>query len=119
MALDGGKIECAAILDGDGSEPLQHLRGKEWDFWFEASGKIRWLHPQNHTMFAKAETTEPGKVGCQATTYSRRAFRIDALPSGSHVCVLTGQGRYAELTILDTVANSSNKPSQLTYVLWE
>ncbi len=45
--------------------PRVILVEKEWDFWFEANGKVHFLNPQNHTMFAKAGTTVAGTAGCQ------------------------------------------------------
>lgn len=118
VALDRAKVACIVTLDGDGTEPKQHPGGKEWDFWFEASGKIRSLNPQNQTMFANAGTTELGKVGCRAAAYKRGRLRIDTLPPASHVCVRSGQGRYAELT-LGNSTNSPDEPLPLTYILWE
>jgi hypothetical protein len=118
VALDGGKVECIVTLDGDGSEPKQHPGGKNWDFWFEESGKTLFLNSQNKTRFANAGTTEAGKAGCQAAEYRRGRFRIDKLPSGSHVCVLTGHRRYAELT-LERTSKPARGPLPVAYVLWE
>jgi hypothetical protein len=117
VSLERGEVVCIVILDGDGTEPKQHPGGKDFDFWFEASGKVRSLHPQNRTMFANAGTTQAGRAGCQAGAYKSGGLRIDTLPLGSHLCVLTGHGRYAELT-LESTANSPDEPLQVIYILW-
>jgi hypothetical protein len=101
VALEGGKIECVVTLDGDGREPKQHPGGKEWDFWFEEVGRVRFLHSQNRTKFALA-----GRAGCEAATYKLNRVRIDGWPLGSHVCVLTALGRYAELTFANATSFS-------------
>lgn len=118
VALDGGKVECVVTLDGDRTEPKQHPGGKGWDFWFEVSGKALFLHSQNRTLFANAGTADNGKSSCQAAAYKRDRFRIDTLPPGFHVCILTGQRRYAALTLVST-AKPQSEPLQLTYILWE
>jgi hypothetical protein len=118
VALDGGRVECLVTLDGDGTEPKVHPGGKEWDFWFEESGKALFLNPQNRTKFANAGTTEAGKAGCQTAVYKGGRFRIDRLPAGSHVCVLTGHRRYAELT-LDSTSMPASGPLPVAYFLWE
>ena len=115
--LAGGQVACVVTLDGDGTEPKQHPDGKEWDFWFEVSGRTRSLNPQNRAMFANVGTTVAGKAGCQGASYKRGRFRLDTLPPGSHVCVLTGQGQHAELTFEGTT-NSPSEPLSFTYVLW-
>ena len=117
-ALDGGKVECVVTVDGDGTEPSQHPSGNDWDFWFEASARAIFLIPQNRTMFAKAGAAEVTKGGCEAALYKRDRCRIDILPPGSHVCVLTGRGRYAELT-LENIAKGSHGPVLVAYTLWE
>ena len=103
---------------GDGTEPKQHPDGKNWDFWFEESGKALFLNSQNRTMFANAGTTEAGKPGCRAAEYKRGRFRIDKLPSGAHVCVVTGHRRYAEL-MLESTRKLASGPLLVSYVLWE
>jgi hypothetical protein len=118
VVLNGGYVECLVTLDGDGTEPKEHPGGKKWDFWFEESGKAIFLNSQNRTMFANAGATEPGKAGCQAAVYKRGRFRIDKLPTGSHVCVLTGRRQYAELT-LESTSKPARVPLPIAYVLWE
>jgi hypothetical protein len=118
VALDTGKVECALTFDGDGTEPLQHPRGKGWDFWYEASGKARLLRPQNRTIFASAPATTIEKAGCQTAPYKRGPLRIDRLPVGSQVCVRDRLGRYAELT-MEKPANSAIEPLKLASVLWQ
>ncbi len=115
VALDGGKVEGIVVLDGDGREPPQHPRGKDWDFWFDASSLGLFLNPQNRAMFATVGTSEAGKSGCQAAAYKRNRLRIDKLPAGSHICVLTSHLKYAELTIV----NSAKAPLEFAYTLWE
>ncbi len=118
VALDRGDVQCVVTLDGNGNEPRQHPNGKDLDFWFEVSEKALYFNPQNRTMFANVGTTEARKTGCQAAAYKRNRFRIDTLPPGSHVCVLTGHQRYAELT-LGSPAASPSKPLPFAYILWE
>ena len=118
VALDGSKVDCIVTVDGDGTEPT-HPGGKNWDFWFEASGKALFLNPQNRTMFANSGASEAGKAGCKAAVYKRGRLRIDTLPSGSHVCVLTGHRRYAELTLeLEGTTRPQSGPLQVNYILW-
>ena len=117
VALNRGKVACVVILDGDGTEPKQHPGGNEWDFWFEVSGKMRYLNPQNQTMFANAGTSEVRKVGCQKAAYKPGRLRIDTLPAGFHVCARSGQGQYG-LT-LGNGTNLPDEPLSLTYILWE
>jgi hypothetical protein len=118
VALDGGKKQCYLTVDGDGTEPRVHSSGREWDFWFEVSGKIRSLDPLNRAAFAKAGRAEIGKTGCQSAMYKRGPLRVDTLPPGSHVCIRTVGGRYAEI-ILESAPNSQDQPLRFTYVLWD
>ena len=119
VALDGGRVECVVTLDGDGTEPKQHPGGKKWDFWFEESGNALFLTSQNRTMFANAGTAEAGKAGCESAAYKRGRFRIDKLPSGSHVCVLTGHRRHAELMLESTSKPCEGPPLPIAYVFWK
>ena len=118
VAIDGGRVQCAATLDGDGAERRQHLTGKDWDFWLQASGKALYLNPQNQTMFADARKAEPGKPDCYAAPYKHGRYRVDTLPLGSRVCVLTGSRRHAEL-ILESTGTPPAGPLSFAYVLWE
>lgn len=117
IALDGAKKECWVTLDGDGTQPKAHSSGKEWDFWFDVSGKTRVLHPLNRVAFAKVGATEVGKAGCEAAIYKRGPFPVGKLSSGSHICVHTGDGRYAEITI-ESEPDSKGQNLRFAYVLW-
>jgi hypothetical protein len=124
VALKGGKIECMVILDSDGTEPKPHPTGKEWDFWFEQIGKLRTLVPQNGTRFAKPAPVEFGKAGCQASAFKSGRLRVDQLPAGSHICVRSASGNYAELIlnaelIRDASPRASNDELRFSYILWD
>lgn len=69
VALAVGKVLCTVTLDGDGTEPKTHPSGKDWDLWFEVSGKALYINPQNRTAFSDVVMHEPGKLGCQTATY--------------------------------------------------
>jgi hypothetical protein len=112
------------VLDGDGTEPKAHPAGREWDFWFETAGKIRELVAQNRTMFAKATALEVGRLGCKASAYKSNRVRVDQLPAGSHVCVRTSSGHYAELLLnadllRDTGPGASSDDLRFSYILWD
>ena len=123
VALDSGEVDCVVMLDGDG-EPKQHPTGRKWHFWFEEVGKMRTLVPQNGTRFAKPAPVEFGKAGCQAATFKSGRLRVDQLPAGSHVCVQTRSGRYAEL-ILNVprvqVGRRGSSPNdlQISYIFFD
>jgi hypothetical protein len=117
-ALGSGKVECVVTLDGDGSEPKQHPSGKEWDLWLNMIGKSRFLVPQNGARFAVVGVSEIGKAACQAADYKRGRLRLDLLFVGARVCVLTGHGRYADLTV-ESSGRTKMDSSRFSYVLWE
>jgi hypothetical protein len=54
--------------------------------------------------FSLNPSTVTDRHGCTNAPYLPGNIRIDSLPPGSRVCVLTRRGRYAELRLRDTIA---------------
>ena len=112
VALDEGTVQCVVPVANEDADSKQHPVGKNWDFWLQVSGKGVFLNPLNRTMFAKVT----GEASCHGAMYKRDRFRIDA--AGARVCVLTGQRKYAELT-LESPAKSPGEPLVFSYLLRE
>jgi hypothetical protein len=113
--LDLGQSECMVILDGDGTESPGYPPNKKADFRVELDGAQIYFRPVHG-----AEISRCGGAGLNAATgakYARRRLRVDDLPSGSHICIRTNEGRYGQLTI-----NKLTKPPldsiELTYLVW-
>jgi hypothetical protein len=113
--LDLGQSECMVILDGDGTESPGYPPSKKADFRVELDGAQIYFRPVHG-----AEASRCGGAGLNAATgakYARRRLRVDDLPSGSHICIRTNEGRYGQLTI-----NKLTKPPldsiELTYLIW-
>jgi hypothetical protein len=113
--LDLGQSECMVILDGDGTESPGYPPNKKADFRVELDGAQMYFRPVHG-----AEISRCGGTGLNTATgakYARRRLRVDDLPSGSHICIRTNEGRYGQLTI-----NKLTKPPldsiELTYLVW-
>ncbi len=105
-------------VDGDEDrfrEPPMSFKGS--DFWYEYGYKFQTLHPQHGARLAKGGGAEAGFVGCSKATYAKKAIRIDDLPVGSHVCVRTSDGRYAEMRIEGF--DRKGKSFTFSYTTWK
>jgi len=116
--VDAGALACIVTLDGSPTDPPQHPRESQYDFWLQPAGKALYLTPLNGTLLTKGDVTEPGFQGCEAASYSKGRVRIDGLPPHSTICIHTGIGRYAEL-ILEKTAKPGADRLSLRYVTWE
>jgi hypothetical protein len=116
--LDEGRADCMITLDGDGTEPPPHPRGKGYDLWYQPAGRARYLTPQNGALLAPGGPTEAGRSGCDRATYAKSKIRIDLLPQGTHICVRTSEGRLAEFRLNPSVDNKKSVVS-ITYITWE
>jgi hypothetical protein len=116
--LDEGTAQCTITLDGDGTQPPTHPRGKGYDFWYQPAGKARYLVPQNGALLSTGGQTEAGSSGCAAATYVKGRIRIDGLPPGTHICVRTSTGRLAEFLLNGSVDPKKGVVS-ITYITWE
>jgi hypothetical protein len=113
--LDLGESECMAILDGDGTGSPGYPPNKKADFRVELDGSQIYFRPVHG-----AEISRCGGMGLNAAAgavYGRRRLRIDDLPSSSHICVRTNEGRYGQLTI-GKVAKPAFHNVELTYEVW-
>jgi hypothetical protein len=116
--LDEGTAQCTITLDGDGTEPPTHPRGKGYDFWYQPAGRARHLVPQNRALLSTGGPTEAGRSGCASATYAKGRIRIDGLPPGTHICVRTSAGRLAEFRLNPSVDPKRGVVS-ITYITWE
>ena len=85
VALDGGHSQCVVALTNEDRDLPQYPKGKNWDFWYQATPKALYLTPLNRTMFAKGQAEEAGRAGCRAAVYKRNRVRLDTLEPGSHM----------------------------------
>lgn len=102
-ALDVDRGGVAVIIDerNDPSTLVQISSFKGSDFWFENSGKRRYFHPQHGAQFAvrvQGKTERSCGPGSQLT-YSKARMRIDDIPLGSPICILTDVGCRGEIRI--------------------
>lgn len=116
VVLDGGRVECVVKVENDDVDPKQYPAEKHFDFWFQASNKGLFLNPMNRTMFAKAKGD--GEPGCHGVIYKRDRIRIETSGPGAHVCVLTRERKYGELT-LEGPPKSPDDPWVFSYAFGE
>jgi hypothetical protein len=115
--LDVGASVCNVIVDGDGTEPPTHPRGKAYDLWLQRNGKALYFVPQNGAVLAIGDLKEAGFQGCGVAQYAKGKIRIDDLPRGTHICVRTNEGRYAEMRLED--ADLRRGRVVVKYITWE
>lgn len=115
--LDKGARDCMVTLDGDGTDPRIHPHGKAYDFWLQRNGKALHLIPQHGAALAIGDLKEAGFQGCALAQYAKGKIRIDDLPRGTHICVRTNEGRYAEMRLEESGLRSDRVA--VTYVTWE
>ncbi|HEV3219978.1 MAG TPA: hypothetical protein VGZ48_09415 [Candidatus Acidoferrales bacterium] len=87
------------------------------DFWYGWDGKAERLHPQHGAQLARGGTAEAGYLGCSKAIYAKGVIRIDDLPVGSHICVHTNEGRYAEMRIESF--DRKKKTISFTFTTWK
>ena len=87
--IDEGTSDCIVTVDGDGTEPRVHPRGKAYDFWLQRNGRAVYLIPQNGAALAIGDLKEAGFQGCALGQYAKGRIRIDDLARGTHICVRT------------------------------
>lgn len=116
--LDEGRADCMITLDGDGTEPPTHPRGKGYDFWYQPAGRARYLVAQNGALLAPGGPTEAGRSGCADATYAKSRIRVDRLPPGTHICVRTSAGRFAEFRLNPSI-DAKKCVVSITYITWE
>lgn len=115
--IDEGKSFCTIDLDGRGKIPP--IRDAESDFWVKIGGKGEVeIAPRNGVTLALNPSSEWSRAGCAAATYSSEEVRIDGLPSGSRVCILTNRGRYAQVVFPDLIPLRAANV-KLTFVTWQ
>jgi len=115
--LDEGASVCWVTVDGDGTEPRIHARGKAYDFWLQRGGKALFLVPQNGAVLAIGNLKEAGLQGCATAQYGKGKTRVDDLPRGTYICVRTNEGRYAEMRLED--AGRVRDGVVVSYITWE
>ncbi len=99
--LDAANWECEVILDGDGRESPGYPGIKGDDFRVVPDGVQFYLQPRHKAQIGQSGTE--GLAGCTSAKYATRRFRVDNLPVGTHICMVTNEGRFAELTIKEHV----------------
>jgi|SRR5580704_1969242 hypothetical protein len=101
-AVDVDHGSFVVINDSNDPSTLTYIESFEGsDFWFENSGKRRYFHPQHGAQFA-LRTTSKTDMSCgpgASLTYSKAQIRIDDIPFGSPICILTDEGRRGEIRI--------------------
>ena len=102
--LDKGASDCIVTVDGDGTEPRIHPRGKAYDFWLQRNGKALYLIPQNGAALTIGDLKEVGFQGCGVAHYAKGSVR-------------TNEGRYAEMKLED--AGPKSDGVAVTYITWE
>lgn len=116
--LDAGECACVVTVDGDGTEPPGHPSGKNDDFRLEPSGSRLYVQPRHRTLLAKPTPSPSELTGCTAAQYANARIRVDGLSKGSSICVRTNEGRYAEITVDQTIVSRADHIS-LSYRTWE
>ena len=72
------------------------------DIWFEAETETaRYLTPWRSAKLAVFGSTAPGPDGCLALPLSSTRIDMQDLSAGTFVCVLTNEGRFSEVEIID------------------
>jgi len=120
--LDAAYWECRVILDGDGRESPGYPGIKGDDFRVVPDGAQLYLQPRQRAQIGQSATQ--GLAGCASAAYATRRLRVDNLPVGARVCILTNEGRLAELTIKEQVRikQKAAPPAQAIifgYTVWD
>lgn len=96
VEMNGGYL----YVDFDDDSPVHpHASFKGSDFWFEVRGKKRFFNPQHGAMLALGSDSKTGYEGCSEAKYAKGRFRIDTLPMDASICVLSDEGRFAQVQI--------------------
>ncbi len=91
--------------------------GQGADIWFHAlTEKERYLEPMNGATIAKV--AQAGAESCTAATLSSSRIKIDDLPEGSYVCVLTDEGRRSQFRV-NVPAGLSPGVLGIGYITWD
>ena len=115
--IDEGKSTCTTGPDGRGA--IAPMRDPDSDFWLRAGANGEtYLVPLNGTGLALNPRTVWSKSGCIAAVYSTKAVRIDGLPIGSRVCILTNRDRYAQVAFFDVVKSRANR-IRMAFITWQ
>jgi hypothetical protein len=109
--LDAGKDMCWIDLPPQRDE-------KTHDFWFQWDGKRQYFNPRNGAVLAMAGRRAVDLAGCRGAHYRTGRLRVDGLPVGSHICVRTSEGRYADVRF-ETPVNTEPHEMTISFVTWE
>ena len=113
---DASQPECIVMVDGDGTEPLGYPNDKGSDLRVEERQNRIYFRPVHGAMFAAPH--DSGRSACEAAHYSERLMRVDDMPSGSHICIRTKEGRYGQMTI-ETMSGPPTNTVEVNYSVWD
>jgi len=89
------------------------------DLWFEAlTATRRYLVPMNGAMLALMPDGKFGFAECSAANFSLEKIDLERLSSGTHLCILTNESRYADIAIIEA-AGPSPGLLKMTFTTWD
>jgi len=116
--VDGTVIVMIVETEPDGA--LRTVSGKKGaDFWYERNGKKRFFYPLNGAQFAdwSASTTEEACANGLGLNYSTRRMRVDGIPFGAPICLITHKGLRGVLRLTEFDPKTSGL--MIHWVTWE
>jgi hypothetical protein len=116
-AIDFQQNEPACMVHLGTHDAASATDDSSLDLWLQVTDDGTWLVPLNQGAFSLNPSTVTDKGGCINATYAPGRVRIDSLPSGSRLCVLTRTGGYAELRFIGNVTAKQPKVT-LEYMWW-
>lgn len=123
-SLSGGRIRASGTLivrqtflaDLDNGTVVNNHKS---DLWFEArTASLRYLTPTNGAMLGIVPEGKPGLAGCAVASLSPRKVDLVLLPPGTHVCVLTNEGRYCDVVIIEAAGPSPGQ-IKMSFTTWD
>ena len=89
------------------------------DIWFQAvSAEERYIAPRNDARLALGGPAALGRDGCATAPLAPDRIPIQDLAVGTHVCVLTDEGRLSEFRVLAPVGPSPGL-LRIEFTTWE
>lgn len=105
-------------------DALSAERGR-WDVWFEAVRPSEmYITPLRKTRIAMVSASEVSPVVCLNGKLAQKRIPLAELREGSHVCVISNEGRYADLRI-DKIKQPTGRRREeagaltVTYTIWD
>lgn len=96
-----------------------------FDIWFEAVRESEmYLTPMRKSKIAMVTTTEASPEACLKANLQQKKISFSQLREGEHLCVVSNEGRYADLRI-DRIKPATARTKEgsaaltVTYTIWD